>query len=80
MPDFCQDCTCGRAQAHANGTGGDEVVEDLVEEQPRPERSFTAPTDWVEPTEGIEPAVPLRSKSWWNNPADGESLSLMSLR
>ena len=68
MPDFCQDCTCGRAQtAEAN-----EPVENVVHEKTRPERSFTAPEGWVEPTEGIEPAVPLRSKAWWNNPTDGK--------
>ena len=41
-------------------------------------RSFTAPLDWQEPTEGIEPAVPLRSKMWWNNPEDGESITAVS--
>jgi dihydroxy-acid dehydratase len=68
MPDFCQDCTCGRAQASADN----ETIAEIAQERPRPERSFTAPEDWVEPTEGVEPAVPLRSKAWWNNPADGE--------
>lgn len=67
MTDFCKDCTCGRAQANA----GNETVEDAARASARPERSFTAPLDWVEPTEGIEPAVPLRSKMWWNNPEDG---------
>ena len=71
MPDFCQDCTCGRAQA----SRGDEVVEEAVRDSMRQERSFTAPADWVEPTSGIEPAVPLRSKMWWNNPEDGEMLA-----
>jgi hypothetical protein len=69
MPDFCQDCTCGRAQANADN----EPTEEVVQERSRPERSFTAPEDWIEPTEGIEPVAPLRSKAWWNNPADGES-------
>jgi dihydroxy-acid dehydratase len=68
MPDFCQDCTCGRAQASADN----EPIAEITQERSRPERSFTAPEDWVEPTEGVEPAVPLRSKAWWNNPADGE--------
>lgn len=38
----------------------------------REQRSFTAPMDSSD-TEGIEPAVPLRSKMWFNNPEDGES-------
>ena len=67
MANYCQDCTCGRAQAN-----GDELAAEVPRDAPRPERSFTAPQDWVEPTEGIEPAVPLRSKMWWNNPEDGE--------
>lgn len=73
MPDFCQDCTCGRAQAN----GGDDSVDQVARDSSRPERSFTAPLDWAEPTEGVEPAVPLRSKMWWNNPEDGESLGRM---
>jgi dihydroxy-acid dehydratase len=68
MPEFCQDCTCRRAQAN----GDDDRIEQVVEERSRPERSFTAPADWVDPAEGVEPAVPLRSKAWWNNPQDGE--------
>jgi dihydroxy-acid dehydratase len=68
MPDFCQDCTCGRAQASTDN----EPITEIARERPRPERSFTAPEDWTEPTEGVEPVIPLRSKAWWNNPADGE--------
>ncbi|EIW72525.1 dihydroxy-acid dehydratase [Tremella mesenterica] len=61
----CEGCTCGRAQGN--------VLSPLEQEEQfheRPERSFTSPLDWVEPTEGIEPAVPLRSKKWFNSPED----------
>jgi dihydroxy-acid dehydratase len=65
----CADCTCGRAQVneHVNEHG-----EPIGVRPSREERSFTAPTDYVEPTEGVEPAIPLRSKTWFNNPQDGE--------
>lgn len=68
MSNICTDCTCGRAQAN----GDNEAIEDAMRERSRPDRSFTAPEDWVEPTEGVELAIPLRSKAWWNNPNDGE--------
>nr|ODO00968.1 dihydroxy-acid dehydratase [Cryptococcus depauperatus CBS 7855] len=54
----CEGCTCGRAE----GLTVDETV-------PRTERSFTAPAD-ATPYEGIEPAVPFRSKKWFNDPED----------
>jgi dihydroxy-acid dehydratase len=63
-PNFCENCTCGRDQAGVLATEGS------TELARREERSFTAPSDWIEPTEGIEPAVPLRSKLWFNNPED----------
>lgn len=51
---------------NANGNGDDRNnLYNL-----RSSRSFTAPQDWVEPAEGIEPAVPLRSKKWFNEPGD----------
>jgi dihydroxy-acid dehydratase len=62
----CEGCTCGAAD-QINGAN-----EALLDERTRQARSFTAPTDWVDATEGIEPAIPLRSKAWWNNPEDGE--------
>ncbi len=81
-PQFCDNCTCGRAQAAAaqatttgagvaGGVSSDELAAAESFEQIRREaRSFTSPADWTEPTEGIEPAVPLRSKIWFNNPND----------
>ncbi|GFZ51261.1 hypothetical protein JCM24511_09019 [Saitozyma sp. JCM 24511] len=60
----CEGCTCGRAQN--NGLAAEEQRE-LARREPR---SFTAPSGYTEPTEGIEPAVPLRSKLWFNNPED----------
>jgi dihydroxy-acid dehydratase len=73
MSNFCQDCTCGRAQAEGLRAQADALPDPdpIAVRPPRQERSFTAPTDWIEPTEGVEPAVPLRSKMWWNNPNDG---------
>ncbi|TXT08904.1 hypothetical protein VHUM_03032 [Vanrija humicola] len=59
----CEGCTCGRA----NGNG--------PAAEPLP-RSFTAPTDarttFFQPTaaEGIEGAVPLRSKKWFADDED----------
>lgn len=54
------------AQSDANGNGnGNGNLYALGSS-----RSFTAPKDWVEPAEGIEPAVPLRSKKWFNEPGD----------
>ena len=74
MATYCEGCTCGRAQAAQNG------IVNGVAEDPSPDafgqtRSFTAPKGEEEETEGIEPAVPLRSKNWWNNPQDGKSLA-----
>ncbi|ORY26905.1 dihydroxy-acid/6-phosphogluconate dehydratase [Naematelia encephala] len=60
--NFCEGCTCGRAEA-AGAAATDAAVNQST-------RSFTAPTGWVEPSEGVEPAVPLRSKLWFNNPQD----------
>ncbi|RSH87148.1 hypothetical protein EHS25_003639 [Saitozyma podzolica] len=60
----CEGCTCGRAQN--NGLAAEEQRELARREA----RSFTAPSGYTEPTEGIEPAVPLRSKLWFNNPED----------
>jgi hypothetical protein len=64
----CEGCTCGRAQN--NGLAAEEQRELARREA----RSFTAPSGYTEPTEGIEPAVPLRSKLWFNNPEDSEYL------
>lgn len=81
MSAFCENCTCGRAQAAngiagANGAPGRAEANVLAapearELQARDPRSFTSPADWQEPTEGIEPAVPLRSKEWFSKPDDG---------
>ncbi|WVQ75328.1 dihydroxy-acid dehydratase [Cryptococcus sp. DSM 104548] len=60
MSGACEGCTCGRAEQ--NGAKDEELVA-------RPERSFTAPAD-IQPYEGVEPAVPLRSKQWFNDPHD----------
>ena len=62
--DFCEGCTCGRAE------GGGLAAPEQYEAQAREQRSFTAPID-LTPSEGIEPAVPLRSNMWFNNPEDG---------
>lgn len=78
-PQFCDNCNCGRAQAAADsGVNSNEpAAEEIFERLRREARSFTSPADWKEPAEGIEPAVPLRSKVWFNNPDDpGMSLSL----
>lgn len=56
----CEGCNCGRSEQLQQE--GDIPVD-------RPERSFTAPADAV-PYEGVEPAVPLRSKQWFNDPSD----------
>lgn len=60
---YCQGCTCGRKEEATVTSPGPEVH--------RPVRSFTAPNDLKEPVEQIQPAVPLRSKVWFNNPDDG---------
>lgn len=67
MSGACEGCTCGRAQG--GGLTGPEAVEAINR---GPSRSFTAPLDHVD-SEGIEPAVPLRSKKWFNAPDDGMS-------
>jgi dihydroxy-acid dehydratase len=64
--DFCEGCTCGRAE------GGGLAAPEQYAADARDQRSFTAPLDTT-PSEGIEPAVPLRSNMWFNNPEDGES-------
>jgi len=64
--DFCEGCTCGRAEA-----GGLAAPEQYAADA-RDQRSFTAPLDTT-PSEGIEPVVPLRSNMWFNNPEDGKS-------
>ena len=64
--DFCEGCTCGRAE------GGGLAAPEAYEAAARDARSFTAPMDLGD-SEGIEPAVPLRSKMWFNNPEDGMS-------
>ena len=69
--DFCEGCTCGRAEGGRAESGGLAAPE-AYEAAARDARSFTAPMDAGE-SEGIEPAVPLRSKMWFNNPEDGES-------
>ncbi|WVQ83845.1 dihydroxy-acid dehydratase [Cryptococcus sp. DSM 104549] len=72
MSGACEGCTCGRAEqiaAAANGNGTSPITAAVNERTPGPERSFTAPADET-PYEGIEPAVPLRSKKWFNDPAD----------
>ncbi|KAL1405708.1 hypothetical protein Q8F55_007378 [Vanrija albida] len=76
----CEGCTCGRANGSSNGAA--EPVSLLAPPStasgasvPLP-RSFTAPTDerttFYQPTaaEGIEAAVPLRSKKWFNDEED----------
>jgi hypothetical protein len=85
--NYCDGCTCGRAdaaqQTNGNGNGNEhdsaadpnsfapENVQDGT--APRQQRSFTAPIGWEEQTEGVEkPSIPLRSKQWWNKPEDGE--------
>ncbi|WVQ67598.1 dihydroxy-acid dehydratase [Kwoniella botswanensis] len=60
----CEGCTCGLRE-----NGGNE--EDILGQTPVGVRSFTAPADESGEPEGVEPAVPLRSKQWWNNPSDG---------
>jgi dihydroxy-acid dehydratase len=62
----CEGCTCGAADTTLAGDA-------ILDERTRQARSFTAPHDYVERNEGIEPAIPLRSKEWWNNPDDGKS-------
>ncbi|WWC64339.1 uncharacterized protein I303_106949 [Kwoniella dejecticola CBS 10117] len=66
MSQPCEGCNCGRAEQAQVPTAGIG---------PRQLRSFTSPAD-SDPNsaEGIEPAVPLRSKKWFNDPSDlGES-------
>jgi dihydroxy-acid dehydratase len=76
----CEGCTCGRANT-VKGTSEAEAWTEVNGSSNAPShgyerrepKSFTAPHDWVEPTGGVEPAVPLRSKLWFNNPGDGVS-------
>ena len=63
--DFCEGCTCGRAE------GGGLAAPEQYAADARDQRSFTAPLDTT-PSEGIEPVVPLRSNMWFNNPEDGQ--------
>ena len=67
----CEGCTCGRAQGNGLAPPEQQQWED------RQERSFTSPLDWIEPTEGVEPAIPLRSKKWFNAPDDGQFPTLV---
>lgn len=77
--NFCEGCTCGRAEANGNGTANNGADESTFAPEnvqdgsaPRQQRSFTAPIGWEEQTEGVEkPSIPLRSKQWWNKPEDG---------
>lgn len=43
---------------------------ELNEYTARLARSFTAPADHKHPTEGVEPAVPLRHRFWFNEEAE----------
>lgn len=69
----CEGCTCGRA----------EGVEPVVDRIPR---SFTVPAEGIYnpatefgPKEGIEAAVPLRSKKWFHDDDDpGQSRKVFS--
>ncbi|CAI6025803.1 unnamed protein product [Clonostachys chloroleuca] len=62
---YCEGCTCGRSnEAVPVAAAAPEI------EITRPVRSFTAPNDLKEPVEERIPAVPLRSKVWFNNPDD----------
>ncbi|KAK8854962.1 dihydroxy-acid dehydratase [Kwoniella newhampshirensis] len=68
----CEGCTCGRADG--------SVVAPPAEgfERSRQEaRTFTAAENKYE---GVEPAVPLRSKKWFNNVEDPEMTSLYTER
>jgi hypothetical protein len=63
MAQPCEGCTCGRAN-------GDEPIQEAIETT-REVRSFTSSSEPKrEPTEGIELAVPLRSKDWFGNVDD----------
>ncbi|WVW85917.1 hypothetical protein I302_107955 [Kwoniella bestiolae CBS 10118] len=62
MSQPCEGCTCGRAQEALAPTSG---------AGPRQLRSYTSPAESnSNASEGIEPAVPLRSKKWFNDPHD----------
>ncbi|WRT70444.1 uncharacterized protein IL334_007442 [Kwoniella shivajii] len=61
MSQPCEGCNCGRSQAQVPTAGSG----------PRQLRSFTSPAESNTNTnEGIEPAIPLRSKKWFNDPSD----------
>ncbi|KAL7421496.1 hypothetical protein Q5752_004383 [Cryptotrichosporon argae] len=66
----CEGCTCGRAEAEATAHGEGVLRPNTGQ------RSFTAPAEYTGEPEGIEPVVPLRSKLWFNNPADVDMTSL----
>lgn len=61
----CEGCTCGRANGAADGPAVD-----------REPRSFTVPAEGIyspethTETEGIDNAVPLRSKKWFHDDDD----------
>ncbi|WWC57823.1 dihydroxy-acid dehydratase [Kwoniella dejecticola CBS 10117] len=59
----CEGCTCGLRE-------NDTQEDDVLGQTPAGVRSFTAPAEENGEPEGVEPAVPLRSKQWWNNPSD----------
>jgi len=72
----CADCTCGRAQDPGRATGPGRAEQsapaptESFEQIRREVRSFTSPEDAFQFTEGVQPAVPLRSKKWFNDPSD----------
>jgi dihydroxy-acid dehydratase len=72
--DFCEGCNCGRAEGRVEDGG--LAAPEAYEAEARDQRSFTAPLDTT-PSEGVEPAVPLRSNMWFNNPEDGEFCALI---
>ncbi|KAK4684194.1 xylonate dehydratase, partial [Tremellales sp. Uapishka_1] len=64
----CEGCTCGAAETIDPDTTIDAPAE-AFEQARRSVRSFTAPGDQQD-AEGVELAVPLRSKKWFNDPSD----------
>ncbi len=69
----CDGCTCGRANENGgNGNGPTSTTSGQSVQLPRvaaAAKSFTSPADGSA-SEGVEPAKPLRSKFWFNDPHD----------
>ena len=77
----CEGCTCGRSQrpqAPGRAEESTPAPTESFEQLRRNVRSFTSSEDTFQQTEGVEPAIPLRSKKWFNDPDDPGASSYLT--